>query len=54
MRTGGSELDKKTAGHQTDQSECVVSSQLEVLRTGRIKKKKSGKITATERDSRDW
>lgn len=43
MRTGGSELDKKTAGHQTDQSECVVSSQLEVLRTGRIKKKKVGK-----------
>lgn len=42
MRTGGSELGKKTAGKQTDHSNCVVNS----LRFGEHEKgklKKEGK-----------
>lgn len=52
MRTGGSELDKKTAGLRTDQRECVVSNQLEVLRTGRIKRKNWETNSNRERQQR--
>ncbi len=52
MRTGGCELDKKTAGKQTDQSNCVVNSLSEVLGTG-TKLGKREKIIATETDRRD-